>query len=85
MKTESTNNGNGEERVKLLNADMIYPIFDNRWVSLIHVVPKKTGITIVKNADGEMVPTRVQNRWRFCIDYRKLNASIRKDHFSLLS
>lgn len=45
-----------KKEIQKLDACMIYLI---RWVSLIHVVPKKTGITIVKNADGEMVPTHV--------------------------
>ncbi|XP_052181891.1 uncharacterized protein LOC127794684 [Diospyros lotus] len=47
------------------------------------VIPKKTGITVVKNSEGEMVPTHVQNGWRVCINYGKLNALTRKDHFPL--
>ncbi|XP_074278601.1 uncharacterized protein LOC141602193 [Silene latifolia] len=47
------------------------------------VVPKKSGVTVVENADGVLVPTRVQNGWRVCIDYRRLNAKTRKDHFPL--
>jgi hypothetical protein len=62
----------------------IYPIFDSKWVSLIHVVPKQAGLTVVKNQDNELVPTRIQSGWRVCIDYRKLNAVTRKDHFPLL-
>ena len=27
--------------LKLLNADITYPISDSKWVSLVHVVPKK--------------------------------------------
>ncbi|XP_016733652.1 uncharacterized protein [Gossypium hirsutum] len=27
------------------------------------------------------VPTRIPTRWRVCMDYRKLNAAARKDHF----
>ena len=30
-----------EEILKLLKAGIIYSIFDSRWVSLVHVVPKK--------------------------------------------
>ena len=30
-----------------------------KWVSLIHVVPKKAGVMVVKNKDNELVPTRV--------------------------
>ena len=38
---------------------------------------------MVTNAENELVPTRVQTGWRVCIDYRKLNATTRKDHFPL--
>ncbi|XP_037497834.1 uncharacterized protein LOC119371554 [Jatropha curcas] len=72
-----------KEILKLLDAGMIYPISDSKWVSPVQVVPKKTGITVVENAEGELLPTRVQNGWRMCIDYRKLNAATRKDHFPL--
>jgi hypothetical protein len=71
------------EVIKLLDAGIIYPISDSKWVSPIHVVPKRTGLTVVKNQDNELVPTRVQLGWRVCIDYRKLNAATRKDHFPL--
>ena len=35
------------EILKLLEAGIIYPIADSRWVSPVHCVPKKGGITIV--------------------------------------
>ena len=35
------------EILKLLEAGIIYPIADSRWVSHVHCVPKKGGITIV--------------------------------------
>ncbi|CAN6707342.1 unnamed protein product [Malus baccata var. baccata] len=52
-------------------------------VSPVQVVPKKSGVTVVKNTEDELVPTRIQTGWRVCIDYRKLNNTTRKDHFPL--
>ncbi|GJY50473.1 putative reverse transcriptase domain-containing protein [Tanacetum coccineum] len=46
------------EIVKLLDASLIYAIYDSPWVSPIHVVPKKGGITVVTNKDNKLVPTR---------------------------
>ncbi|GKD64686.1 putative nucleotidyltransferase, ribonuclease H, partial [Tanacetum coccineum] len=71
------------EIIKLLDAGLIYAISDSPWVSPIHVVPKKGGITVVTNEDNELVPTRTVIGWRVCIDYRKLNDAIRKDHIPL--
>ena len=62
------------EILKLLDAGVIYPIIESKWVAPIHVVPKKTGITLVpKNRDDEFIPTRISSGWRMCVDYRKLN------------
>ena len=72
-----------KEVLKLLDVGIIYPISDSKWVSPIHVVPKKSGITVVKNEQNELIPQRLQTGWRVCIDYRKLNTSTRKDHFPL--
>jgi len=52
-------------------------------VSPIQVVPNKSGITVIKNERNELIPTRVQNNWRVCIDYRRLNQATQKDHFPL--
>jgi len=46
-------------------------------------MPKRDGVKVVQNKEGELVPTRVQSGWRVCIDYRKLNTATRKDHFPL--
>ncbi|XP_056685819.1 uncharacterized protein [Spinacia oleracea] len=45
--------------VKLLDAGIIYPISDSKWVSPVQVVPKKGGTTVVKNDKDELIPTRV--------------------------
>ncbi|GJS93907.1 reverse transcriptase domain-containing protein [Tanacetum coccineum] len=72
-----------KEIVKLLDTDIIYPIADSPWVSPIHCVPKKGGITVVTNENDELVPTRTVTGWRVCIDYCKLNEATAKDHFPL--
>ena len=71
------------EVLKLLQVGIIYPISDNPWVSPTQVVPKKSGVTIVQNEKGEDMPTSLTMGWRVCIDYMKLNAVTRKDHFPL--
>ncbi|CAN6691797.1 unnamed protein product [Malus baccata var. baccata] len=70
-----------KEFIKLFDVGIIYHISDSKWVSLIQVVPKRSGVTVVKNEASELVPTRVQNSWRVCTDYRKINSTTRKDHF----
>nr|GEV07515.1 reverse transcriptase domain-containing protein [Tanacetum cinerariifolium] len=48
-----------KEVEKLLDAGLIYPIFDNPWVSPVHCVPKKGGFIVVKNEENELIPTRL--------------------------
>ena len=72
-----------KEILKLLDTGIIFPISDSKWVSPIHVVPKKGGMTVVTNENNELIPTRTVTGWRMCIDYRKLNMASRKDHFPL--
>ncbi|CAN6547855.1 unnamed protein product [Malus baccata var. baccata] len=38
---------------------------------------------MVKNKENELVPTYIQTGWRVCIDYKKLNATTRKNHFPM--
>jgi hypothetical protein len=62
-----------KEVIKLLDAGIIYPVPHREWVSPIHCVPKKGGLTVVKNENNELIPQRTVIGWRMCIDYHKLN------------
>ena len=66
-----------------MDAGIIFPILDSVWISPIHVVPKKDGTNIIKGKNNELIPSRLVVGWRVCIDYRKLKAVTRKDHFPL--
>nr|GEZ85903.1 reverse transcriptase domain-containing protein [Tanacetum cinerariifolium] len=74
-----------KEVEKLLDAGLIYPISDSPRVSPIHCVPKKEGMTVIKNDEKELVSTRLVTGWRVCIDYKKLNEATRKYYFPLPS
>jgi hypothetical protein len=72
-----------KEVLKLLKAGVIYPISDSVCDSLVQVVLKKGGMTVIRNEKNELVPQRTIIGWQMCIDYRKLNKATRKDHFLL--
>ena len=72
-----------KEVLKLLDVGVIYPIADSKWVSPTQVVPKKSEVTVVANEHNKLILTQVTTGWRVCIDYTKLNAGTRKDHFPL--
>jgi hypothetical protein len=72
-----------KEVIKLLDAGIIYPVPHSEWVSPVHYVPKKGGLTMVKNEKNELIPQRTVTGWWMCIDYRKLNKATKKDHFPL--
>ena len=72
-----------KEVLKWVNAGFIYAISGSSWMSLVHVVPKKGGFTVIKNEENELIPIRIVTGWRVFIDYRKLNSTTRKDHFPL--
>ncbi|GKB37727.1 reverse transcriptase domain-containing protein [Tanacetum coccineum] len=59
-----------KEVIKLLDAGLIYPISDSPWVSRVHCVPKKGGMTVVENEDNDLIPTRTfsRNEYYFFLD-----------------
>ena len=63
-----------EEFLKWLNAEIIYLISNSQWVSPVHVVPKKAGVTVTMNDKGEEIQTHLPTKCRVRIDYEKLNA-----------
>jgi len=73
-----------KEVIKLLEAGIIYPISDSEWVSTVQVVPKKGGMTVIKNERDELISTKTVTGWCMCIDYRELNKATRKDHSPFL-
>ncbi|KAK1598817.1 hypothetical protein QYE76_018498, partial [Lolium multiflorum] len=74
--------------LRLLEAGIIYPIVDSRWVSPVHCVPKKGGMTVVPNDNDELIPQRryswmiflsmnsfdncLRTSIKFCRDVKKL-------------
>ena len=67
-----------KEILKLLEAGIIYPVADSQWVSPVHCVPKKGGITVVPNDKDELIPQRIITGYRMVIDFRKLNKATKK-------
>jgi hypothetical protein len=57
-----------KEVIKLLDAGIIYPVPHSEWVSPVHCVRKKGGLTVVKNEKDELIPQRTVTGWRMCID-----------------
>nr|GEY35846.1 reverse transcriptase domain-containing protein [Tanacetum cinerariifolium] len=47
------------EVLKLLDAGLIYLIFDSPWLSPVHCVPKKGNFTVVEYEENELIPTRL--------------------------
>jgi hypothetical protein len=59
-----------KEVLKLLKAGVIYPVSNSEWVSPVQVVPKKGGMTIVRNEKNELIPQRTVTSWHMCLDYK---------------
>ena len=47
-----------KEVTKLLDNGIIYSISDSNWVSPVQVIPKKGGLTIIRNESNNLIPTR---------------------------
>jgi hypothetical protein len=45
-----------KEMLKLLKARVIYHISDSEWASPVQVVPKKGGMTVIRNEKNELIP-----------------------------
>ena len=44
--------------IKWLDAGVVYPIIDRKWVSPVQCVLKKGNITVVPNEKNDLVPMR---------------------------
>jgi hypothetical protein len=58
-----------KEVIKILDARIIYSMPHREWVSPVHCVPNKGGLTMVKNENAELILQRTMTGWRMCIDY----------------
>ncbi|XP_047256099.1 uncharacterized protein LOC124888851 [Capsicum annuum] len=72
-----------KEIIKWLDAGVVYPILDSKWVSPIQYVPKEGGMTVVVNEKNELTPLKPITGWRVCMDYRKFNLWTLKNHFPM--
>ncbi|XP_015940027.1 uncharacterized protein LOC107465563 [Arachis duranensis] len=61
-----------KEVTRLLEADIIYPISDSEWVSPVQVVPKKSGVTTIKNESG-IVLGHIVSKEGISVDPAKIN------------
>ncbi|GJR50029.1 hypothetical protein Tco_1400550 [Tanacetum coccineum] len=77
-------------RQAILNSDPspTPPIQGSPWVSLaVHCVPKKGGMTVVKNDENDLIPTRLVTGWRNSMlfyETKKAAENLGRDHLSRL-
>ena len=67
-----------KEILKLLEAGIIYPVADSEWVSPVHCVPKKGGITVIPNDNDELISQTIITGYRMVIDFSILNKATKK-------
>ena len=67
-----------KEILKLHEVGIIYPVADSEWVSPVHCVPKKGGISVVPNDKDELILQRIITGYRMVIDFCKLIKLLRK-------
>nr|GEU43355.1 reverse transcriptase domain-containing protein [Tanacetum cinerariifolium] len=70
------------EVIKLLDAGMIYPTSDSPWVSPIHCVPKKGGMTVIANENNELISTRLVTGWRDISKFILIHKTWKKTTFT---
>ncbi|GKC69019.1 reverse transcriptase domain-containing protein [Tanacetum coccineum] len=70
-----------KEVENLLDAGLIYPIFDSPWVSPVHCVPKKGGMTVVKNDENDLIHC---DEFNVVIRDKKGAENLAADHLSRL-
>ena len=52
-----------KEVLKWFDVEVIYSISDSPWVSLVQVIPKKGGTTVIENENNDLIPTRTMIGW----------------------
>jgi hypothetical protein len=64
MSSQQQHEGGSEKEVlKLLHVRIIYPVPNSEWLSPIQVLPKKGGMTVVRNDKNELIPQRTVTGW----------------------
>jgi hypothetical protein len=61
-----------KEVLKLLHTGIIYPVSNSEWVSPMQVMPKKGGMTVMKNEKNELIPQRTVTRWQIVLTTESL-------------
>ncbi|RDY12550.1 hypothetical protein CR513_02644, partial [Mucuna pruriens] len=67
---------------KLLVVRFIYPILDSEWVTPVQVVPKKSGMTVMKNQHDELATRK--NHFPLPFIDQVLEKLVGKSHYCFL-